>query len=1451
MENPLQEIQIRTPTTTYRKKSSRRQTLCPDTIKATSTKLREQPEFMCPSCGPAFITFPGAHGEQVCGDCDAVVTEVFYDSENTTPNLSNKKKSPFTVKKKLEKVIEVDFSTPLSMDSSLLSYRMGLKVNGQFSLAKFAVVEDAQALDIVLTSIDNTTTATETISLLELCNTGILDNSTTSLDGLNEAWFHQHADVICITAFRDVTNAENTSVNANEDKKIQKVVDFDDETNGNDVDNSVNTENLVLIETLKKEKIEMEMQHQEIIQDLTLNAEEIKRCELESLRESLENEWMEKLDEEIQQTQKNYEFKIQEMKQNDDSQFNILKENSEKEIETLNVEIKKLQSEFEQKETEIEKKHTTEMNALRFDVTSNLKSEFEAREKKINDSHMKEIENMQKERVIYAKEMASKHAEEMAQLRLEMENVMKTKQSETGSKLETCLKAERLKAENEMKEMEQKMKIQMQEFQTSHSYELTALKAKFEAAAEEAESKHGSEITELKDEVDTLKGQTIVFKSQFNTCSGENTELVEQIKALNVKIFEQNDSVEKFTNLISKFEEEKKSLIESNEKLTNDMSDMAEKHTFERKSIVEKHTVDMKSLKDELQQNAIATATSDASKFESERINLLNELNAMKENIVTITEKNNELKDALSTATSNATTFETERDGLSIELKSLKEQVVTATELNTVLKNDIKFAQVEISNLKTKFCVMKESFEGENLKLQETIHIHEEKFKLEKSQAEAFYSEQSERISKLNKEEIQKITSIFETELEEQKVEIYDALKTKYHDDLRKCLIELENEMLQKFEMKEAKMKYESEKVISTSIEKLTSKYEQLIETLEGERESDVKSWRENFTNQEKEIETLRNIFSSEKEALKEHYEIEQKELKKLFQVELNLNKKIFDKSAENAQKEYENQMVEKDEFIDNLVNAIHEEYAFKMKTQKNEYDNKFEQFQIQSQLDNVISTIETAAMNEEKFVQKFNEMKASYEEEKNILKNDFRFVKVAMSRRKEKELNEQKMALKDSHQQQIVELSRGNEKAILSLKQSFEAEKGMWDAQHNDDIQRKCKALQDSLAVMTTTMSSEMEKAHTIAEERCKEFEARFKTFHEKEMTRIKEEHKKEIEKMKLNNGEADINAKHAEEIEKLNAEMKQQKETLENDMEDLKKRLEGEMFVMMETNNEEVAKSEQLTKTLEENNDKVEKMEEDLAEMVKVASDIEEKLTEELKTEKIKSAELEGGILKKDEVIKNMETEIIESKETKESFIKLTKDYDLMKEKLLQCEEMNKGQTEKIANFDKTLRSKIKIFDQKLKTQATEYEQKFALKDKAIKDMEKKIKDQKKKSEVFETKFKDHCKKQMGKARDMYVLEKQKVATLINEVKNVKELIKTKEKDIENLMNQNETVKRDLIKFESKYNKLEAEDKTLKASLFEKGEKITSLSAQNAELNVLCSEMMERLENVEGGEQ
>ena len=210
-------------------------------------------------------------------------------------------------------------------------------------------------------------------------------------------------------------------------------------------------------------------------------------------------------------------------------------------------------------------------------------------------------------------------------------------------------------------------------------------------------------------------------------------------------------------------------------------------------------------------------------------------------------------------------------------------------------------------------------------------------------------------------------------------------------------------------------------------------------------------------------------------------------------------------------------------------------------------------------------------------------------------------------------------------------------------------------------------------------------------------------------------------------------------------------------------------------------------------------------------------------------------------------MEQEIMESKAMKESFDKLTNDYKIISEKLVQCEEVKKVQNEKIVNFDKTLKAKIKMFDQKLKAKDKDFEQKITLKTDEVTSLEKKIKEQKKKSEVFETKFKDHCKKQMGKARDMYVLEKQKVATLINEVKNVKTQVTMKEKDIENLMNQNETVKRDLIEFQNKYNKLEAEDKTLKASLFEKGEKITALQAQNKELNVLCGEMMERLENFE----
>ena len=129
--------------------------------------------------------------------------------------------------------------------------------------------------------------------------------------------------------------------------------------------------------------------------------------------------------------------------------------------------------------------------------------------------------------------------------------------------------------------------------------------------------------------------------------------------------------------------------------------------------------------------------------------------------------------------------------------------------------------------------------------------------------------------------------------------------------------------------------------------------------------------------------------------------------------------------------------------------------------------------------------------------------------------------------------------------------------------------------------------------------------------------------------------------------------------------------------------------------------------------------------------------------------------------------------------------------------------------------------------------------------------LEDQKKKSELFELKFKEHCKKQMAKAKDMYVLEKQKVATLVSEIKNIKTVVTRKEKDIENMMNLNEKMKKDTVDMETKYRQLEAEDKTLKASLFDKSKIITTLNQKNAELNSLCADMMEQLEKYERSEQ
>ena len=172
-----------------------------------------------------------------------------------------------------------------------------------------------------------------------------------------------------------------------------------------------------------------------------------------------------------------------------------------------------------------------------------------------------------------------------------------------------------------------------------------------------------------------------------------------------------------------------------------------------------------------------------------------------------------------------------------------------------------------------------------------------------------------------------------------------------------------------------------------------------------------------------------------------------------------------------------------------------------------------------------------------------------------------------------------------------------------------------------------------------------------------------------------------------------------------------------------------------------------------------------------------------------------------------------------------------------------------EKIAEFDKLLKSKIRLFEQKLEAKEGQFEQRLRSKDEERKSLKKKLEDQKKKSELFELKFKEHCKKQMSKAKDMYVLEKQKVATLVSEIKNIKTVVTRKGyREHDEPQRENE---KGYGRHGNEIQQLEAEDKTLKASLFDKSKIITTLNQKNAELNSLCADMMEQLEKYERSEQ
>ena len=72
----------------------RKEKICPTTVKARSSAVKQnqcKAAFNCPSCGPAFITFPdpnGGENRHVCGDCNSYVLPIA--DENTTPVSANK-----------------------------------------------------------------------------------------------------------------------------------------------------------------------------------------------------------------------------------------------------------------------------------------------------------------------------------------------------------------------------------------------------------------------------------------------------------------------------------------------------------------------------------------------------------------------------------------------------------------------------------------------------------------------------------------------------------------------------------------------------------------------------------------------------------------------------------------------------------------------------------------------------------------------------------------------------------------------------------------------------------------------------------------------------------------------------------------------------------------------------------------------------------------------------------------------------------------------------------------------------------------------------------------------------------------------------------------------------------------------------------------------------------------
>ena len=535
---------IRTPKSTRRQKSSRRLTLCPATIKATSAKLKEVAEFQCPNCGPSFITFPGQNGEQVCGDCDAIVFKIHAeeeDSENSTPNSILKGQAlPFTVKKKLEKVAEVDFNSPVLMDVSV-----------------------------------------------------------------------------------DAAQRE--------------------------------------IEVLKKEKTDLEAQHKETIQDLISNAEEIKRCELASLHESLENEWRGKLEDEVQQMQAQHASEIEDLKAKNITELKNIEQEQRKSLQSFEFEIENMRNEHKKANAELLAKHATEIEKTRLETISNLTVEYDAKEKKMCQEHSEEIAKLHFELA----ENKKQHEVAIKELKLSLEGAYKTnlvsdtkKHQEEIKILQDELSTHKEKIEADWQQRQAMLNEKHNSIIESLNETIQNLKDKCIGAKSQAEAMQIS-AEDLRKEVETWK-EKFMKQTEINdqlqqkvlSVQSQNTNLVdtnnkntEKMQHLNSKILEQETRAQNAEKSAEYLQAEKDALVSSNEELRANIDAMKKKHELDLENATKNHEMEVRTVRD-----ALSKSDSCKSTFEIERSNFLQEIAFLKQGKVEEKERAVKLKNDIENA---------------------------------------------------------------------------------------------------------------------------------------------------------------------------------------------------------------------------------------------------------------------------------------------------------------------------------------------------------------------------------------------------------------------------------------------------------------------------------------------------------------------------------------------------------------------------------------------------------------------------------------------------------------------------------------------------------------------------------------------------------------------------------------------------------------------------------